>query len=240
MLYDFVTLDVFTDTLFGGNPLAVLPDARGLTTKQMQAIAREFNYSETTFVLPPEDENNTRKVRIFTPMAEIPFAGHPNVGTAVALARLGLLGEVVASQRILFEELAGVVSLFLHGATDEINAAEAKTLVDNGCFCVSEGANMPTEPAGIDVFLKAKILYGPGKAANAGGVAVSGLEMSQNSMRIGWTREEVDQRLQTIMKDIHSACVKYGKDGDFINYVNGANVAGFIKIADAMLDQGVV
>jgi trans-2,3-dihydro-3-hydroxyanthranilate isomerase len=124
MLYDFVTLDVFTDKMFGGNPLAVLPDARGLSTKQMQAVAREFNFSETTFVLPPEDENNTRKVRIFTPQSEIPFAGHPNVGTAVALARMGLLGEVVASQRILFEEGAGVVSLFLHGDVDMINAAE--------------------------------------------------------------------------------------------------------------------
>jgi trans-2,3-dihydro-3-hydroxyanthranilate isomerase len=102
----------------------VLPDARGLTTEQMQAIAREFNYSETTFVLPSEDENHTRKVRIFTPMAEIPFAGHPNVGTAVALARLGVLGEVIADQRILFEEGAGVVSLFLRGSGGEIDAAE--------------------------------------------------------------------------------------------------------------------
>jgi len=122
--YEFVTLDVFTDTMFGGNPLAVLPDARGLSKQQMQAIAREFNYSETTFVLPPDDENNTRKVRIFTPMAEIPFAGHPNVGTAVALARLGLLGEVVADQRILFEEGAGVVSLFLRGNGGQIDSAE--------------------------------------------------------------------------------------------------------------------
>jgi len=122
--YEFVTLDVFTDKMFGGNPLAVLPDGRGLTTEQMQAIAREFNYSETTFVLPPDDENNTRKVRIFTPMAEIPFAGHPNVGTAVALARLGVLGEVIAGQRILFEEAAGVVSLILRGNGGEIDAAE--------------------------------------------------------------------------------------------------------------------
>jgi len=124
VLYDFVTLDVFTDRMFGGNPLAVLPDARGLRAEQMQAIAREFNYSETTFVLPPEDENNTRKVRIFTPLAEIPFAGHPNVGTAVALARLDALGEVVAGQRILFEEGVGVVSLFLRGHGDKIDAAE--------------------------------------------------------------------------------------------------------------------
>jgi len=122
--YDFVTLDVFTERMFGGNPLAVLPDARDLSTEQMQAIAREFNYSETTFVLPPQDRNNTRKVRIFTPLAEIPFAGHPNVGTAVALARLDLLGEVVAGQRILFEEGAGVVSLFLRGTGGQIDAAE--------------------------------------------------------------------------------------------------------------------
>jgi trans-2,3-dihydro-3-hydroxyanthranilate isomerase len=124
VLYDFMTLDVFTDKMFGGNPLAVLPDARGLQTEQMQAIAREFNYSETTFVLPPEDENNTRRVRIFTPMAEIPFAGHPNVGTAVALARLDVLGDVIAGQRILFEEGAGVVSLILRGNGGEIDAAE--------------------------------------------------------------------------------------------------------------------
>jgi trans-2,3-dihydro-3-hydroxyanthranilate isomerase len=124
MLYDFATLDVFTDTMFGGNPLAVLPDARGLTTEQMQAIAREFNYSETTYVFPPEDENHTRKVRIFTPLAEIPFAGHPNVGTAVALARLGELGEVVAGQRIIFEEAAGAVSVFLRGNGGEIDSAE--------------------------------------------------------------------------------------------------------------------
>ena len=124
MTYDFVTLDVFTDRMFGGNPLAVLPDARGLATEQMQAIAREFNYSETTFVLPPEDENNTRKVRIFTPLSEIPFAGHPNVGTAVALARLDQLGDVIAGQRILFEEGAGVVSVFLRGNGGDIDAAE--------------------------------------------------------------------------------------------------------------------
>ncbi|MCH7732802.1 MAG: NADP-specific glutamate dehydrogenase [Candidatus Marinimicrobia bacterium] len=123
---------------------------------------------------------------------------------------------------------------------NEINAEEAKILVNNGCICVAEGANMPTEPDAVDVFLENKILYGPGKAANAGGVAVSGLEMSQNSMRIQWTREEVDQRLHTIMKDIHAQCEKYGKNGDFVNYVKGANIGGFIKIADAMLDQGVV
>jgi glutamate dehydrogenase/leucine dehydrogenase len=124
---------------------------------------------------------------------------------------------------------------------NEISAEDAATLVKSGCICVSEGANMPTEPDGIDVFMKNKVLYGPGKAANAGGVATSGLEMSQNSLRMSWTREEVDQRLHTIMKDIHATCVKYGTESDgFINYVKGANIGGFIKVADAMLDQGVV
>jgi glutamate dehydrogenase/leucine dehydrogenase len=129
---------------------------------------------------------------------------------------------------------------FPSATQNEINKTDAKTLVDNGCYCVSEGANMPTEPDGINVFLEAKILYGPGKAANAGGVATSGLEMSQNSLKLGWSREEVDEKLHNIMKSIHSACVKYGKDGNFINYVNGANVAGFVKVADSMLDQGIV
>jgi glutamate dehydrogenase (NADP+) len=123
---------------------------------------------------------------------------------------------------------------------NEINDKDAQMLVKNGCFCVSEGANMPSEPGAIDVYLKSKVLYGPGKAANAGGVAVSGLEMSQNSMRLSWSREEVDQKLHGIMRDIHSTCVKYGKEGNFINYVKGANIGGFIKVADAMLDQGVV
>ncbi|MCH9661540.1 MAG: glutamate dehydrogenase, partial [Bacteroidetes bacterium] len=124
---------------------------------------------------------------------------------------------------------------------NELNDAEAKTLVDNGCFCVSEGANMPCTPEAIEVFQNAKILFSPGKASNAGGVATSGLEMSQNSLRLNWSREEVDQKLHTIMNDIHAACVKYGKDGDgYVDYVKGANVAGFVKVADAMLDQGVV
>jgi glutamate dehydrogenase (NADP+) len=123
---------------------------------------------------------------------------------------------------------------------NEISGDDAKTLVANGCFCVSEGANMPSTPEAIDVYMKNKILYGPGKAANAGGVAVSGLEMSQNSLRLSWTRKEVDERLHNIMKDIHETCVKHGTEGKFINYVKGANVGGFIKVADAMLDQGVV
>ena len=123
---------------------------------------------------------------------------------------------------------------------NELNGEEAKTLVKNGCICVSEGANMPSDPDAVNVFLDNKILFGPGKAANAGGVAVSGLEMSQNSIRLSWTREEVDSKLHGIMKSIHATCVKYGKDGDFINYVKGANVGGFIKVADSMIDQGCV
>ena len=123
---------------------------------------------------------------------------------------------------------------------NELNKTEAETLVSNGCICVSEGANMPSTPDAIEVFLNAKILFAPGKASNAGGVATSGLEMSQNSLRMNWTREEVDTKLKTIMNDIHSQCVEHGKDGDYINYVKGANIAGFLKVADAMLDQGVV
>ncbi len=123
---------------------------------------------------------------------------------------------------------------------NEIEVDDAKALVANGCICVSEGANMPTTPDGIEVFLGAKILYGPGKAANAGGVATSGLEMSQNAAHINWTREEVDGRLHQIMKSIHAACVEHGTEGKHINYVKGANIAGFIKVADSMLDQGIV
>jgi len=129
---------------------------------------------------------------------------------------------------------------FPSATQNEINKDEAKTLIDNGCICVSEGANMPTEPEGIEVYLDAKILYGPGKAANAGGVATSALEMSQNSQRFMWSREEVDNKLHSIMRNIHENCVKYGKDDKFIHYVNGANIAGFVKVADAMLDQGLV
>jgi len=123
---------------------------------------------------------------------------------------------------------------------NEINGEEAQMLVDNGCYCVSEGANMPSTPEAIEVYISNKILYGPGKAASAGGVAVSGLEMSQNSMRLNWTREEVDEKLQNIMISIHESCVEYGTEGEFINYVKGANVAGFIKVADSMIDQGCV
>ena len=123
---------------------------------------------------------------------------------------------------------------------NELNKSEAEDLVSNGCICVSEGANMPSTPEAVEIFLDAKILFAPGKASNAGGVATSGLEMSQNSLRMNWTREEVDTKLKTIMNDIHSQCVEHGKEGDFVNYVKGANIAGFLKVADAMLDQGVV
>ncbi len=123
---------------------------------------------------------------------------------------------------------------------NEIDGNEARTLIKNGCFVVSEGANMPSTPEAIEVWLENKILYGPGKAANAGGVATSGLEMTQNSMRLSWSREEVDARLHTIMKNIHATCVKFGKEGDFINYVKGANIGGFVKVAEAMMAQGIV
>ena len=123
---------------------------------------------------------------------------------------------------------------------NEISGSDAKTLVKNGCKAVSEGANMPSDPEAVEVFLNNKLLFGPGKAANAGGVAVSGLEMSQNSMRLSWSRQEVDEKLRGIMKSIHEACVKHGANGENVDYVKGANIAGFIKVADAMIDQGVV
>ncbi len=123
---------------------------------------------------------------------------------------------------------------------NEISGDDAQKLVDNGCIAVSEGANMPSTPEAVAIFHEHKLLFAPGKAANAGGVAVSGLEMSQNSLRLSWTREEVDNRLHQIMKDIHSTCVKYGTEGDYVNYVEGANIGGFVKVADAMLAQGLV
>jgi len=123
---------------------------------------------------------------------------------------------------------------------NELNEAEAKMLVNNGVICVAEGANMPSTPEAIDVFQKSAVIYAPGKASNAGGVATSGLEMSQNSLRYNWTRKEVDTKLHQIMNDIHASCVKYGMKDGAIDYVQGANIAGFVKIADAMLDQGIV
>ncbi len=130
---------------------------------------------------------------------------------------------------------------FPSATQNEINVKDAQNLVDNGVYVISEGANMPTVPEGVDIFLDNKLLYAPGKAANAGGVATSGLEMCQNSMRLSWTREEVEAKLKHIMQSIHTACLnaaeEYGTPG---NYVNGANIAGFVKVADAMMDQGIV
>jgi len=129
---------------------------------------------------------------------------------------------------------------FPSATQNEIGKDDAIALVKNGCIAVGEGANMPSTPEAIKVFLKAKILYGPGKAANAGGVATSGLEMSQNSQRLSWSRQEVEEKLHQIMIKIHESCAKYGKKDKFIDYVKGANIAGFVKVADAMLEQGVV
>lgn len=124
---------------------------------------------------------------------------------------------------------------------NELESSDALKLVANGCMVVAEGANMPSTPEAIEAFHAAKVLFAPGKASNAGGVATSGLEMSQNSLRMSWSREEVDQRLLTIMKDIHSQCVEYGTDeSGYVDYVKGANIAGFVKVADAMIDQGIV
>lgn len=124
---------------------------------------------------------------------------------------------------------------------NELDEVGAKALVANGCICIAEGANMPTTPEGITIIQKAKLLFSPGKASNAGGVATSGLEMSQNSLRLSWTAEEVDEKLKGIMLNIHASCVKYGVEPDgYVNYVKGANIAGFVKVADAMLAQGVV
>ena len=123
---------------------------------------------------------------------------------------------------------------------NELHLEDAKQLVLNGCICVGEGANMPTTPDAIHYFTENKLLFAPGKASNAGGVAVSGLEMAQNSLRYSWSREEVDSKLQTIMGDIHQSCVAYGTENGYTNYVKGANIAGFVKVADAMLAQGVV
>jgi glutamate dehydrogenase (NADP+) len=123
---------------------------------------------------------------------------------------------------------------------NELNAEDARELLKNGCICIAEGANMPCTLEAVHLFIEKKLLFGPGKAANAGGVSVSGLEMTQNSMRLQWTSDEVDRRLREIMKAIHSQCVRFGEDDGYINYVNGANIAGFRKVAEAMLEQGVV
>ena len=148
-----------------------------------------------------------------------------------------IIGKIVPKIRgpLIFLEIA------LPCATqNELDIDDAKSLVKNGCKCVAEGANMPTTYDATEYLIENHILFGPGKAANAGGVAVSGLEMSQNSARLNWSREEVDSKLKGIMSSIHSQCVEHGKTGDSTNYVKGANIAGFIKVADAMLDQGLV
>ena len=123
---------------------------------------------------------------------------------------------------------------------NELDGLDAQQLLSNGCICVAEGANMPSTPEAIEFFQKAKILFAPGKASNAGGVATSGLEMSQNSLRLSWDRDEVDIKLKNIMKNIHDSCLKYGSNSKSVDYVKGANIAGFVKVADAMLDQGIV
>ena len=123
---------------------------------------------------------------------------------------------------------------------NELTKSDAQLLVKNNCIAVCEGANMPCSIDAVDVFLNNKVLYAPGKASNAGGVAVSGLEMSQNSLRMNWSRDEVNERLKLIMSEIHQNCVKYGSSGETVNYVNGSNISGFIKVADSMIDQGVV
>ena len=124
---------------------------------------------------------------------------------------------------------------------NELNEAEAQVLIKNGCIAVAEGANMPSEQEAISVFQDAKLLFGPSKAANAGGVAVSGLEMTQNSIRMSWSREELNKQLRDIMRDIHGRCEQYGRESDdYVNYLKGANVAGFVKVADAMLAYGVM
>ena len=159
--------------------------------------------------------------------------------------RRGSLKQYAEKYRVGFIERAQPWSIpcdvaFPCAAENTLDGDQARTLIKNGCFCVVEGANMPTTPEGITAFLDAKILFAPGKAANAGGVATSGLEMAQNAMHLSWTRDEVDQRLHQIMRNIHRTCVDYGRDGDFINYVDGANRAGFIKVANAMIAQGIV
>ena len=159
--------------------------------------------------------------------------------------RRGSLKQYVEKYNALF--LAGVQPwsipcdvAFPCAAENTLNGEQTKTLIKNGCICITEGANMPTTPEGVTAAIEAKILFAPGKAANAGGVATSGLEMAQNAMHLSWGREEVDQRLHGIMRSIHKTCVEYGKDGSFINYVDGANRAGFLKVANAMIAQGIV
>ena len=159
--------------------------------------------------------------------------------------RRGSLKEYASKYNVAFLEKSQPWAIpcdvaFPCAAENTLNGDDARLLIKNGCMMVAEGANMPTTPEGVEAFLAAKTLFAPGKAANAGGVATSGLEMAQNAMHLSWSREEVDGRLHQIMKNIHKTCVEFGKDGDYVNYVNGANRAGFMKVANAMLAQGVV
>ena len=161
--------------------------------------------------------------------------------------QLGYSQSAVSSQIAQLEAELGAPLFDRVGKTVRLTGAGetflgyARTLLANGCFAVSEGANMPSTPEAIKVFQEAKILYAPGKAANAGGVSVSGLEMTQNSIKLSWSAEEVDEKLKSIMKNIHEACVQYGTEADgYVNYVKGANVAGFMKVAKAMMAQGIL
>lgn len=183
--------------------------------------------------------------------------GTVHIPDGLTLEQLDLVMELKNVRRGRIEEFANEQGLhYLPGKTpwslscdialpcatqNEIHEEDARLLVQNGCQCVAEGANMPSTLKAVDVFLEAKILFAPGKAANAGGVATSGLEMSQNALRLSWSSGEVDSKLHTIMQDIHHSCLSYGKEADgFVNYVKGANIAGFVKVADAMMAQGVV
>ena len=201
----------------GGKPIT-LSDSNGYIVDE-----EGLNAEKLAFVL---ELKNNKRGRIREYQNKYPKAGYYDIDAA-------------KSSNPLWEVRCDVA---LPCATqNEINQEDAQHLVKNGCYCVSEGANMPTTPGGVGVFLESRVLYGPGKAANAGGVATSGLEMSQNALRLSWTREEVDQRLHDIMITIHENCRKtaeqYGTPG---NYVNGANIAGFLKVANAMMEQGVV
>ncbi len=215
--------------------------AQYATEKCIQLGAKPLTFSDSNgFIVDEEgidlkklefvmDLKNNKRGRIKDYVAKYPKAHYQETDANTFAAKGNPLWQVKCD-------------VALPSATqNEVNALDANNLVKNGCFCVSEGANMPTTPEGVQVFLESKILYGLGKAANAGGVATSGLEMSQNALRLSWPREEVDQRLHNIMIAIHENCRKtaemYGTPG---NYVNGANIAGFLKVADAMMDQGVV
>ena len=178
----------------------------------------------------PEMNNYLKKIMIIVPVLMIIACSSTGDQSQSVIDGFSenLVNEVANHYRVVYE------------GSQWINKSDAENLIKNGCFCIAEGANMPSNNDAVDVYLKNKILFGPGKAANAGGVAVSGLEMSQNSIFSSWSRDEVDLKLSKIMKNIHSQCIEFGSENNYINYVKGANIAGFIKVADSMLDQGVV